>query len=264
MGDREARTQDALVCGHTGAAEDAASRRPARPDGTSVIVNRALSTVFLVNPASGNGATGKRWPGLAARARALGLDGKTIESSRPGELSELAERAVREGAELVVAVGGDGTLNEVVNGLVRANGGAELATIPVGTGMDFIRTYGIPTRFEDAVQVAREGRVRTIDVGRVSFVGGKRYFANVSTAGMSGAVARRANGMTKALGGRVTFFYALPREFITWKNTRGTVRLDDGSEHVGKMHDVIVANGTWHGGAMKLAPDALPDDGLFE
>ena len=223
-----------------------------------------ISTVFLVNPASDNGATGRRWPKLAARARALGLEGQTLQSSRPGELSELAERAVREGAELIVAAGGDGTLNEVVNGIVRAGGESELATIPLGTGMDFVRTYGIPRRFDDAVRVARDGRARMIDVGHVSFVGGERYFANVSTAGMSGAVAKRANRMTKAFGGRVTFFYALGREFLSWQNTRVTVRLDDGTERVGKMHDVIVANGSWHGGAMKLAPDALPDDGLFE
>ena len=78
------------------------------------------STVFLVNPASGNGATGRRWPELAHRAATLGLTGETLLSERPGHLIELAERAARDGAELVVAVGGDGTLNETVNGLVRA------------------------------------------------------------------------------------------------------------------------------------------------
>jgi diacylglycerol kinase family enzyme len=80
---------------------------------------------------------------------------------------------------------------------------------------------------------------------------------------MSGAVAQRANGMSKALGGKATFFYALTRVFLTWENTEVTVRLDDG-ERRGRMHDVIVANGIWHGGGMMLAPDAQPDDGLFE
>jgi YegS/Rv2252/BmrU family lipid kinase len=151
-----------------------------------------------------------------------------------------------------------------VNGIVRSGLLPELATIPLGTGMDFIRSHDIPKRFDDAVRIAIEGATSTIDVGRVTYAGGERYFANVSTVGMSGAVARRANGMSKALGGRITFFYALAREFATWKNTRVEVRLDDGSVHAGPMHDVIVANGTWHGGAMKLAPDALADDGLFE
>ncbi|HEY2074375.1 MAG TPA: acylglycerol kinase family protein, partial [Gaiellaceae bacterium] len=90
-----------------------------------------MSTVFLVNPASDNGATGKRWPELAHRASVLGLHGETLLSERPGHLIELAERAARDGAELVVAVGGDGTLNETVNGLMKAGGGGpELATIP--------------------------------------------------------------------------------------------------------------------------------------
>ena len=226
-------------------------------------------TVFLVNPASDNGATGKRWPELANRASHLGLTGDTLFSERPGHLIELAERAVREGARLVIAVGGDGTLNETVNGVLRAGGDADVATVPIGTGLDFVRTYGIPTRFDDAVRVAAGGTVRTIDVGRVRFrtwsgVEDERFFDNVSSAGMSGAVAQRANAMSKALGGRATFFYALVRVFFEWENTEVVVELDGGQRRTGRMHDVIVANGIWHGGAMKLAPDASSDDGLFE
>ncbi len=179
---------------------------------------------------------------------------------------ELARAAVEGGATLVVAVGGDGTLNEVVNGVVDS--GVELAMLPLGTGMDFVRTHGIPTRFDDAVRVAVDGETRTIDAGRVryrSWSGEEedRFFANVGSVGMSGAVAQRANGMSKALGGRVTFFYALTRVFLAWQNTEVTVRLDD-TERRARMHDVIVANGVWHGGGMMLAPDARPDDGLFD
>jgi YegS/Rv2252/BmrU family lipid kinase len=223
--------------------------------------------VFLVNPASGNGATGKRWPELAHRASLLGLSGETLLSERPGHLIELAGRAVDGGARLVVAVGGDGTLNEVVNGIAGRD--VELATIPLGTGMDFVRTYGIPTKFDDAVRCALDGATRTIDAGRVSYrlwsgEAAERWFANVGSVGMSGAVAQRANGMSKVLGGKLTFFYALTRVFLEWENTEVTVGLDDGEERRGLMHDVVVANGAWHGGGMKLAPDALPDDGLFE
>ena len=187
-------------------------------------------------------------------------------SERPGHLIELARAAADGGATLVVAVGGDGTLNEVVNGLAQRD--VELATIPIGTGMDFGRTYGIPQSFDEAVQVARDGVARTIDAGRVRYRtwGGEeaeRWFANVGSVGMSGAVARRANGMSKALGGKVTFFYALTRVFFEWENTEVTVRLDDTTRE-GRMHDVIVANGVWHGGGMMLAPAAQPDDGLFE
>jgi YegS/Rv2252/BmrU family lipid kinase len=197
------------------------------------------------------------------------LSGETLYSERPGHGIELAESAARGGADLVVAVGGDGTLNETVNGLVRAGGATELATIPLGTGMDFVRTYGIPTKFEDAVRVAVDGRPRTIDVGRVSYrewSGGEaeRYVANVGSVGMSAAVAQRANGMSKALGGKATFFYALTRVFLGWQNTSVSVQLEDGTRRDGRMHDVIVANGQWHGGAMWLAPNAQPDDGLFD
>jgi diacylglycerol kinase (ATP) len=223
-------------------------------------------TVFLVNPASDNGATGRRWPELAHRAARLGLSGETLFSERPGQLIELARSAVDGGATLVVAVGGDGTMNEVVNGIAGRD--VDFATIPIGTGMDFVRTYGIPTRFEDAVRVALDGTPRTIDAGRVSYRtwGGddaERWFANVGSVGMSGAVAQRANGMSKALGGKVTFFYALTRVFFEWDNTEVTVKFDGGERH-GKMHDVIVANGVWHGGGMKLAPDARSDDGAFD
>ena len=140
--------------------------------------------------------------------------------------------------------------------------------LPAGTGQDFGRTHGIPTGFDDAVRVALEGTPRPVDLGRVVYrdaSGGEasRWFANVGSVGMSGAVAARANSMSKRLGGRATFFYALVREFLAWQNTEVTVTLD-GDERRGAMHDVIVANGRWHGGGMKLAPDALPDDGLFD
>lgn len=223
-------------------------------------------TVFLVNPASDNGRTGRRWAELAHRAAHAGLDGETLFSERPGHLIELGRSAVDGGARLVVAVGGDGTLNEVINGVAERD--VDLATIPLGTGMDFGRAYGIPTGFDDAVRVARDGVSRTVDAGRVRYrtwdgQDAVRWFGNVGTVGMSGAVAQRANGMSKAFGGRATFFYALTRVFLTWQNTEVTVTLD-GAERSGRMHDVIVANGPWHGGGMKLAPDARPDDGLFD
>jgi diacylglycerol kinase (ATP) len=228
-------------------------------------VSEKANAVFLVNPASANGRTGARWPKLHRRAQELGLIGEPFLSERPGHLVELARKAAQD-SRLLIVVGGDGTLNEVVNGV--AGSGAEIAVLPAGTGQDFGRTYGIPAGFDDAVHVALTGTARTVDIGRVTYrqaagVEGVRFFANVGSVGMSGAVARRANSMSKALGGRATFYYALVREFLAWQNTEVTVILDDG-ERRGRMHDVIVANGKWHGGGMKLAPDARPDDGLFD
>jgi diacylglycerol kinase (ATP) len=154
----------------------------------------------------------------------------------------------------------------VVNGIAGRD--VDLATIPLGTGMDFVRTYGIPTKFDDAVRVASGRKTRAIDAGRVGYrtwdgEDAVRWFANVGSVGMSGAVAQRANGMSKALGGKLTFFYALTRVFLEWENTEVTVTLDDG-ERRGRMHDVVVANGVWHGGGMMLAPGAVPDDGAFD
>jgi diacylglycerol kinase (ATP) len=225
----------------------------------------ATRPLFLVNPASANGATARRWPKLRARAAELGLDGDELLSERPGQLTELARDAAGDG-RLLVVVGGDGTLNEVANGI--AGSGAEIAVLPNGTGQDFGRTHGIPTRFDDAVRVALEGTPREVDLGRAVYrapegTDESRIFANVGSVGMSGAVARRANGMSKALGGKATFYYALVREFARWKNTEVTVTCD-GEERRGPMHDVIVANGRWHGGGMKLAPGADPADGLFD
>jgi len=221
--------------------------------------------VFLVNPASANGSTAKRWPAMHRRARELGLDGDELLSEGPGHLTQLARSAAAEG-RLLVVVGGDGTMNEVVNGV--AGSGAEVAVLPNGTGQDFGRTHGIPSRFDDAVRIAVSGVPRPVDVGHVTFRGpdgaeATRFFANVGSVGMSGAVARRANSSSKALGGRATFYYALVREFLAWQNTEVTVRFD-GGERRGRMHDVIVANGQWHAGGMKLAPDARPDDGAFD
>jgi diacylglycerol kinase (ATP) len=193
------------------------------------------------------------------------LRGEEVLSKFPGHLGQAAADS---GASLVVVIGGDGTVNEVANGLAGKD--AEIAVLPCGTGQDFGRTHGIPSSFDDAVRVALGGETRVIDLGRVELEDGtSRLFANVGSVGMSGAVARRANSMTKRFGGRATFFYALTREFLAWQNTRvvvelGGVNFDGDVRREGPMHDVIVANGNWHGGGMKLAPDARQDDGAFD
>jgi YegS/Rv2252/BmrU family lipid kinase len=183
-----------------------------------------------------------------------------VLSEFPGHLVQAAGEA-RD--SLLVVIGGDGTVNEVVNGVAGRD--AEIAVLPCGTGQDFARTHGVPGDLDDAVRVALGGETRTIDLGRVELADGtSRFFANVASAGMSGAVARRANAMTKRFGGRATFYYALTREFLRWRNTEVAVELDAGVRREGAMHDVIVANGRSHGGGMKLAPAAEQDDGLFD
>jgi YegS/Rv2252/BmrU family lipid kinase len=196
----------------------------------------------------------------------LGLTGDAYLSERPGHLTELARRATADGATLLVAVGGDGTVNEVVNGIGGAP--AELAVIPNGTGWDFARTHGIPRRFQDAVAVALDGTARSIDLGRASYRTGdgserESLFANIASAGMSGAIARRANDTTKALGARLSYLWATLAVFARWRSSEVRVTVGD-ERRSGPMHDVVVANGSYFGGGMMICPEARPDDGLFD
>jgi len=180
----------------------------------------------------------------------------------------LARSALEGGAERLVAVGGDGTVNEVANGLVGARG-AELAIIPRGTGGDFVRTFGIPSKLEDAVRVALEGAVRTIDLGRVayrSWAGEPResHFANIASAGMSGAVAKRTNESTRVpIGGKAAYLWSTVVVFARWRNTELRVTVD-GERREGPMFDVIVGNCRYLAGGMKMLPEADPADGLFD
>jgi diacylglycerol kinase (ATP) len=223
-------------------------------------------TAFLVNPASDNGATGRRWPQLAHTAATLGLTGDALFSDGPGDLTQLARQAADGGAELLVVVGGDGSLNEVANGVAERD--VEIAVIPRGTGWDFARSQGIPRRVADAVDVALNGSAREIDLGRVHYrawsgADERRLFANVASVGMSGAIAQRANDTTKALGGKMSYLLATLSVFARWQV--GDVRVSvDQNVRGGRMHDVIVANGRYLAGGMMICPEAEPDDGLFD
>ena len=226
--------------------------------------------VFLVNPASANGSTGKRWPEIAQRAAAAGLEGDALISTRAGELADLTAQAVEGGARRLVAVGGDGTVYEVVNGLMRGgpHPDVELAIVPRGTGTDFVRTFKIPTKLDRALEVARDGRLQTIDLGRARYAAwdgteADAYFANFGGAGISGAIARRANATTKALGGRISFLWATLAVFARWKSAEIRVEVD-GERRSGPMFEVLATIGAYAGGGMHVTPDAVPDDGLFD
>jgi YegS/Rv2252/BmrU family lipid kinase len=179
----------------------------------------------------------------------------------------MAADAARAGATRLVVVGGDGSVNEVVNGVV-GEAGVELAVIPRGTGWDFVRTFGIPRDLDGAIDVALDGAVREIDVGAVSYrawAGGeaKAHFANVGSAGISGAIAQRANESSKALGGKVSYYWATLAVFLGWQTGEMTVTVDD-ERRSARMIDAMVCNGKFLGGGMMMCPDAEPDDGLFD
>ncbi|HEY1316712.1 MAG TPA: diacylglycerol kinase family protein [Gaiella sp.] len=228
-----------------------------------------MSRVFLVNPASANGATGRRWPELARRAAALGLAGETLVSERPGHLAELAAEAAAGGATQIVLVGGDGTVHEVVDGLARtgASERVELGVIPFGTGRDFARSLRIPRRVDDALAVARDGRLRTVDLGRATYATANgeavAYFANFAGAGISGAIADRANRTTKAFGGRVSFIWATLAVFSRWQPTEMTIEID-GDRRQALLLEALAMNGDYTAGGMWVAPEASPEDGTFD
>jgi diacylglycerol kinase (ATP) len=224
-------------------------------------------TVFVVNPASGNGAAGRRWPEMRERAAEHGLQGDVLLTAAPGHAAELAERAANDGASLIVVMGGDGTLNEVVNGLAKSRT-VEVALLPSGTGDDFARSFRIPGDLEGALEIAGKGAARTLDLGRARFVGPdgaetERYFANFAGAGISGAIARRGAETSRRLGARLAYFWATVAVFSRWKIVEMTVQADD-ERREGRMNEVFVANGRYAAGGMRVAPDADTSDGLLE
>ena len=157
----------------------------------------------------------------------------------------------------MVAVGGDGTVNEVANGLLGfEDERPELAVIARGTGTDFVRHFRIPTKLEGAVAVALSGAARTIDAGRIAYRSwsgedAAAYFVNSASAGMSGAVAQRANSASKALGGKASFLYATLAVFARWHATEMEVEVDD-ERRSGLLYDAIVANCRYLGGGMAM------------
>lgn len=171
---------------------------------------------------------------------------------------------MNEGATQVIAVGGDGTVHEVVNGILRAgNPAVELGVLPRGTGRDFARSLGLPKRFDHALQIALFGEGRVIDAGRATFRSGEAWFANFAGAGISGAIARDANASSKALGGRVSFMNATVKVFARWKSAQVEATVG-GEERRGPMFELVAMNGPYAAGGMRIAPDASLDDGLLD
>jgi diacylglycerol kinase (ATP) len=228
--------------------------------------------LVIVNPAARNGAVGRAWDTLAARLTTLGIDAETMHTERPGHATELVRAGLRDGPRLVVAVGGDGTVNEVVNGFydgdTAISASSELAVVPIGTGRDGVRTYGISGKPEKAIALLADGATRTIDLGRATYASHagpeeSRLFLNIASCGLSGAVAERANRTSKRLGGTPAFLWATIATFAGWKNVPFTVTLD-GERRELVANNTIVANGRYFGGGMHIAPDARPDDGELD
>lgn len=225
----------------------------------------------IVNPRSAAGATARRWPAVEAKLRdALGP--LEVEFTRgPRDAERISREGVRAGIELVIAAGGDGTASEVAAGLLGAGleGYAEVALLPLGTGGDLTRGLGLPREIDAAIAGIARGKTRRLDAGRVSYTSPEghpvaTHFLNISSLGISGLVTDLVNRAPKALGGRVSFFLGTLRAIARWQAPRVALRIDGALVYDGPLHLAAVANGSYFGGGMRVAPDARPDDGRFD
>jgi YegS/Rv2252/BmrU family lipid kinase len=243
-------------------------------------------TVVIVNPKSQGGAVGKRWPELADEiGRILPFD--ELRTSGPGDAIALTRKALRDGADRVVALGGDGTVNEVVNGFFEEDGtpiapDATFGLLPYGTGGDFSRTMNIPRKLPEAARIiaaagsgpgagSAGGTRRRVDLGRLTYRTADgdtraRMFANIASFGVSGVVDRLVNESGKKLGGKLAFALATARATWSYRNQRVELVFDgEAASRVElTINTVAVANGRYFGGGMMMAPNAEVDDGTFD
>ena len=229
-------------------------------------------TFVVVNPASAGGRTMRRWPGSAGLLRALGVDFEVHFTREPGDATVAVRAALERGMKRIVSVGGDGTLNEVVNGFFGEHGerlgeGAVLGVIPSGSGGDFRRTAHIPVIPEESARLLAAGAVRHIDAGRIDFDSGPpRYFLNIADCGIGGEVVARVNRSRHkggGLRGSAVFLWESTAALLSFRG--GDAHVDIDGESVDRsVQSVVVANGQYFGGGMRVAPDAELDDGLFD
>jgi diacylglycerol kinase (ATP) len=225
----------------------------------------------IVNPRSRNGATGRRWTALQAGLRGT-LGPFDVEHTRaPRDAERIAREGVRAGIERVIVAGGDGTVNEVVTGLLASElgGYAELGLLPLGTGGDFARSLGIPAGFDDAVALLAAGKARRIDAGRISYVDAASrtataHFVNVASLGISGLIDQLVNRATKRFGGGASFLIGTIKAIARHRSQHVTLRVDGEVVHDGPLVLAAAANGRYFGGGMHIAPEARLDGGLFD
>lgn len=225
----------------------------------------------MVNPASGGGRAGREWTDVSSWLDTTGLPFEARLTTRALEATEIAKTAVKQSRPVVVAVGGDGTLNEVVNGFFH-NGApipttSKLAMLPLGTGGDFRRTLRIPLDPKEAIQVIKAGTPRRLDAGCATYQADNgstavRHFINIADLGLSSVVAHRVNTGSKRLGA-AAFTLASGMALLGWKNKPMTVVVD-GNQFDLVAQQIVIANCQYYGGGMRMAPSAKPTDGVFD
>lgn len=227
--------------------------------------------LVIVNPVAGGNNSGKLWPSVDARLRQIGIDFDVVMTEARGHAITLARDAALQSRPMIVSVGGDGTLNEIINGVLstQTDGCPDLtvAIVPVGTGGDFVRTLGVPRIWSDACARLIDDKTRVVDAGEMIYNGTDgeqhRFFVNVAGLGFDGEVTARTSTASKRLGGTIPYFASLLLTLVGYHNKDVTVDLD--AEAIpARVNSVVVANGAWFGGGMYIAPNARPDDGLFD
>jgi len=219
------------------------------------------------------GSTGREWSAIKDLAKDRLGPFEVYITTGPEDATKFTRSALQNGTTLVVCVGGDGTLNEVVNGFMGEEGpvGSEalLGFIPRGTGCDFIRTVGIPKDPGRALDLIVAGCVRPVDLGRLEYRDHQgrpsyKYFHNVASFGLGGEVDERVNKTTKAFGGFFSFLWATLVSLLIYDKKRIQIRLDNGPYRTITCWNIAVAIGQYHGGGMWIAPGARVDDGRFQ
>lgn len=224
--------------------------------------------LLIVNPRSARRATGENWPKLEAAARRLLPPFDVAMTERVGHASELAGEAAGK-YETVVAVGGDGTINEVANGILDAGGETVLGVLPRGTGSDLVRTLGVPHDWKGAAGVLAEGRRRQIDVGRATFTlpdgeQGSRWFVNAAEVGFGAMVSEAVNHPARWLPGPGAFMWAIVTTMFRHHPSKTSWRADGRDARKVLLSNAWIANGRYSGGGILSAPRASIDDGLLD
>lgn len=234
-----------------------------------------MTAFVVVNPHSGNGRTGREWKSIE---HALGVVYPAMSvgfTRKQGEATALVRYALREGHQEIVAVGGDGTINEAVNGMFDSDGTTPqhsvFAFVTSGTGGDFRKTFGIEAGTEVAIERLKRASVRPIDAGRVTCLtkSGEptsRYFINIASFGLSGVIVDSVNRarIAKLFGGSFAFAFHSALTMMRYRNRAVRIMVDGVEDEIATISTVAVANGQYFGGGMRVAPGAIVDDGLFD
>lgn len=214
---------------------------------------------IILNPAAGSV---QDLDDVAARLGRL-PDAEIRLTNKPGSAARFAKTAIRNGREIIVAAGGDGTLNEVVNGIGENLGAARVGLIPLGTGNDFARTIGVPVDLDAAIELIRIGVTRPVDLVRVTS-DKVRYFVNVSAGGFSGLVDEKLTPAMKKTWGPLAYLRSAAAALPELRAYRTTLSFDNAESIMTELYNVVIANGRYVGGGTLIAPEALIDDGLLD